>query len=963
MSALPRPDLPAGPRRDLVEALHDLHHRAGWPSLRTLARQTGVSHTTVSKVFSTSALPTWGTVELLVAAMGGDTQQFHGLWLAASTPSDSTAPPTLRIAGRRAELATVRRHMEIGSGLLLVTGEAGIGKTTLVTTAARTAMSFVAVGRCLPLSTEAPLMPVIDVLSALQEVDAGTWVEEALANAPAHVASSVARLLPSLGGHQPESRRDEFAHQHLLASVAHLLSSLAAARPVALLVEDLHWSDLTTLDLLEHQLSRGGGPPVVATWREENSGTTPDQQGWLDRIQRLPTTEVVELGELSREDTFEQLRLMDGGTPDPDRAERVYARSLGHPLFTEHLARQRGQDLSVPRHLSEMLQHRFVGIGPSATAVAATLAVADRGLPSDVLTEAAGLDPASVVGALRELADSGLLLTGIDVAKLRHPLLAEAVRNRMVPGESAVWHGALAAALARRPVANPAEVAEHWRNAGDQRQEIRWRVVAARQAHDRTAPRSEAQQWMRAIELLPTVPDAGVDEVGARLAAFDACELSGNLAEGFDVIKGAMRFVDRLDNRRAAEVLRRMAMAEDWLSDDVALGLSIADRALALLAPYGASDSLVRTLDVRANHLLDLGRDDEALETLGRALDACEEMGDDALFLVASATLAWHQANHGDLDAALRTVAEARGRMDAFADPRSEAYMGMMHTDALLRHRRPPEEVMAAAAPAIAVGRAWDMDFHLLTITRANVVDALVKAGRVREASEELAGIPASDRYDHWPVAWMSGQIAIAQGKPDEGIATFRRLEIAGTTEENLVNRAHWIAVAQLWLRQPEEAWSGLLPAIEGIVDTVTVRDAGLSFALLARAAADLADERRDRAEALRSTLVQLRRRAAVDPLCPAPAPITRAAAEAEWEAQLHRIDLRDSVEQWVAAAGAWDILHAPHDAAYCRWRAALVALRGDQGSLATRLLRRAATDARQHVPLSEAIEATARRR
>ena len=387
MSALPRPDLPAGPRRDLVEALHDLHHRAGWPSLRTLARQTGVSHTTVSKVFSTSALPTWGTVELLVAAMGGDTQQFHGLWLAASTPSDSTAPPTLRIAGRRAELAAVRRHMEIGSGLLLVTGEAGIGKTTLVTTAARTAMSFVAVGHCLPLSTEAPLMPVIDVLSALQEVDAGTWVEEALANAPAHVASSVARLLPSLGGHQTESRRDEFAHQHLLASLAHLLSSLAAARPVALLVEDLHWSDLTTLDLLEHQLSRGGGPPVVATWREENSGTTPDQQGWLDRIQRLPTTEVVGLGELSREDTFEQLRLMDGGTPDPDRAERVYARSLGHPLFTEHLARQRGQDLSVPRHLSEMLQHRFVGIGPSTTAVAATLAVADRGLPSDVLTE------------------------------------------------------------------------------------------------------------------------------------------------------------------------------------------------------------------------------------------------------------------------------------------------------------------------------------------------------------------------------------------------------------------------------------------------------------------------------------------------------------------------------------------------------------------------------------------------
>ena len=75
MSALPRPSLPPGPHRDLVERLHDLHHRAGWPSLRALARETGVSHTTVSKAFSTATLPTWGTLELLVEALGlgGDT--------------------------------------------------------------------------------------------------------------------------------------------------------------------------------------------------------------------------------------------------------------------------------------------------------------------------------------------------------------------------------------------------------------------------------------------------------------------------------------------------------------------------------------------------------------------------------------------------------------------------------------------------------------------------------------------------------------------------------------------------------------------------------------------------------------------------------------------------------------------------------------------------------------------------
>src|SRR5688572_24359739 len=87
MSALPRPDLPEGPHRELVDALHELHHRAGWPSLRTLARETGVSHTTVSHAFSSPRLPGWGTLELLVEALDGDTWAFHDLWLEATTPA------------------------------------------------------------------------------------------------------------------------------------------------------------------------------------------------------------------------------------------------------------------------------------------------------------------------------------------------------------------------------------------------------------------------------------------------------------------------------------------------------------------------------------------------------------------------------------------------------------------------------------------------------------------------------------------------------------------------------------------------------------------------------------------------------------------------------------------------------------------------------------------------------------
>ena len=77
MGGLARPQVPPGAQRALVDALHALHHEAGWPSLRWLAREAGFSHTTVSTVFSSPRLPSWGVLELLVEAMDGDVGEFH----------------------------------------------------------------------------------------------------------------------------------------------------------------------------------------------------------------------------------------------------------------------------------------------------------------------------------------------------------------------------------------------------------------------------------------------------------------------------------------------------------------------------------------------------------------------------------------------------------------------------------------------------------------------------------------------------------------------------------------------------------------------------------------------------------------------------------------------------------------------------------------------------------------------
>ncbi|MEU8610905.1 XRE family transcriptional regulator, partial [Actinoplanes sp. NPDC048791] len=153
MGALPRPDVPPGPLRVLFDRLHELHHQAGWPSLRTMAREVGCSHATVAVVFAGPRAPRWGLLELVVEALGGDVEVFRNLWLdATSETADPAAgaPPGRTVltrteprelpadvsgfTGRRDALTELDRLLDrSGDGVRIVSlsGTAGVGKTAL----------------------------------------------------------------------------------------------------------------------------------------------------------------------------------------------------------------------------------------------------------------------------------------------------------------------------------------------------------------------------------------------------------------------------------------------------------------------------------------------------------------------------------------------------------------------------------------------------------------------------------------------------------------------------------------------------------------------------------------------------------------------------------------------------------------------------------------------------------------
>lgn len=954
MSALPRPDHPPGPHRDLVTELHELHHRAGWPSLRTLARESGVSHTTVSKAFSQPALPSWGTLELLVEAMGGDTGQFHDLWLAASTPTDGAHAPAPRIAGRHTELEAVRRHLEAGTGLLLVTGEAGIGKTTLVmAAAAATTDVSVARGACLPLSTEIPLLAVADCLRSAYEADPPGFVRLVEA-CPPFVAPAVSSLVPELAAtNDTPARTDDPVV--LFSAIATVLRAMAARDRTALVVEDLHWSDPATLDLLEHLVGRTSPVPVVGTWRSGDPATPGPAQEWFERVRRLQDTTVVALGALSRDETAHQLALMGA---DPAQVDVIHGRSRGQPLFTEQLAAHLDDEAGLPDLLADLLDHRLVGLSGRAWSVVRALGLAERPLPTAPLATVCGLAGDDLTSVLHELRARRLLRTGTaEHAELEHPLLAEAVQRRLVAGEGRPIHRALARALGAQPDPEAAEVAEHWRRAGDAAEELGWRVLAARSAAARFDRRQEADHWLRVIEIWPAAgspPDAPVTRAESLVGAMDALRGSFRFNEAAALSEAADDVLAEADEGDRADLLFRRSIYRGD-PDGFESGLALLDEALAIHDRLPVREGKVRALDRKQLLLFAMGRSAESRAVAHEEVVAARELGDPVLLRDALMRVAWHTGITGDVERGLQLLTGAGEDSGARDDPLGDVRQGVYATDMLLTTGAPPDAVVAAGRDALAVAREHDLDNPQVMLVRVNVAFSLLRGGRVAEA-ERVVATPSDAPWDpdRWPLHSARAVIDSRLGLTEA--AGSRIAEICAepsTSAPRDLEFLTWAADVALWTGSAQPGLDRVLGQLEDVAGTAPVRLVAPALVAAARLAAHRGAAQH--ADTLRGLAERCGLLGTVDGVDP-----NLAAQRASFLADTAALRGSESVAAWTAAATAWDRLAAAHAASYYRWRAAQCALRDGEGTRAQGLLKKAAAGAREHVPLARAISDTA---
>ena len=332
-----------------------------------------------------------------------------------------------------------------------------------------------------------------------------------------------------------------------------LLDDRAAFTPVLLVLEDLHWADTSTLDLvvfLSHNLE---GRPVLllATYRADELSSAERMLRLADGVRRSGSALVLELGPLEHDELTALVAAhLDASLPAAV-ANTIAARSEGNPFFAEELLAAANDDRGeLPRSLRDLLLQRVTRLDRSTQNLLRLAAAAGRDVGYPLLSAVAALPEPEVRESLRRAVEHGVLVAEPETSsfRFRHALLAEAIYGTILPGEREELHARLADELARSDAATPAELAPHWAAAGRNTEAFAASVDAARQAEVVFGLAEARAHLERALALWGAVPDA------AEVAGLDLAELCTRTAELASQIGAAARAVEL--GRQAIDAVR-----------------------------------------------------------------------------------------------------------------------------------------------------------------------------------------------------------------------------------------------------------------------------------------------------------------------------------------------------------------------------------------------------------------------
>jgi DNA-binding CsgD family transcriptional regulator/tetratricopeptide (TPR) repeat protein len=812
--------------------------------------------------------------------------------------------------GRAGELGELERALDAtraGTGAaVLVAGEAGIGKTRLASELARRARGAgfeVLLGRSIDLvGTELPYQPFAEALRPLGE----SWQADRQA---------------------PGSQLRVF--EETLAR----LTGCAASAPVLLALEDLHWADTSTLDLVVFLAHNLGDRPVLllATYRADEPSSAGRMRRLAEGVRRSGSALVLELGPLGRDELTALLTAHVGASLPAAIADTIVARSEGNPLFAEELlAASGGPGVELPEALRDLLLQRVARLDPRTQNMLRLAAAAGREVGYPLLRAAVELPDGDLRDSLRSAVEGGVLTAEPETGRFRfrHALLAEAIYATILPGEREELHARLAEELARSGAAGAAELAPHWAAAGRTAEALAASVEAARQAEAVFGLAEAHAHLERALALWPAVPDAAgltrLDLAGLCAWAAEFASRTGAAPRAVELTRKAIDLVREVDPLRAARLYDRLGryLHESGKTD---AALPALERGVDLVPAQPPTAERAQALGALAYGLMLAWRFDESLAICEQALALARAVGAHAAELPAILDLGRDLAYLGRGEEGLGQLRHALQLAEEIGDP-----LGLLHayvslTDVLMMMGRPGESARVAATGLEAV-RRYGIDSTVLV---ANSIEALIAAGEWdkadRMSAAALRAITANFPYMLFmlraDIELGRGDFQAARAHLEAALATLREDRGQGIYDVFLAELALW---ERRWTEADQAVRDGLARARSPQAAQLRVWFCAKGLRAHAELAA-LARARRD-AGAVRTwltradKLITTARRAAAEAAAVTPnAGGWLALAEAEYA----RARGPARPELWAQAADGWQRLERAPLAAYCRWRQA----------------------------------------
>ncbi|GAA5106881.1 helix-turn-helix transcriptional regulator [Alloalcanivorax gelatiniphagus] len=606
--------------------------------------------------------------------------------------------PTLRttdLIGRDAELEQLTAQLGIrtsGGGPLdqtaramLVAGDAGVGKTRVLMALRDCALEAdwqVVAGHCLDLADSSlPYLPFSEILGRLM-ADLPDVAARVLEQHP-----TLARLQPGRRIRSSETASGDQAldRGNVYDAFGDLLSAVAQQSPLLVLVEDAHWADESTRDMLSFLFSRPvPGVSLVVSYRADDLHRRHPLRRQVAEWMRLRGVDRLQLEPLADDAVRRLVRALHPATMSEAEYVSIVDRAEGNPFFIEELvgAAWSGQ---VPGELADVLLVHLDRLDDTTRQVVRVVSVAGRQVSHSLLATVSDLDPAELEGALRTAVESHVLVASRGgTYAFRHALLGEAVYDDLLPGERMRLHADFMAALAEgRAVGTAAELAQHARRADDRPVAVRASIEAGEEALAVGGPSEAATHFLDALELIDTArtPVEGVDVLRLARRCAEALVASGRVPKAVKVLRARLASLpaDSPDTDRG-QLLTALASAQ-LLTDTTESPHETAAEAVGLLR-NAPPKLLARALLVHAQSLVGWHAD-EARAIALQALEIAERNDLTSLAVELHATVAGLDPDGSASPSAGWRAAADRARRAGLieAELRALYLLGRLHHD------------------------------------------------------------------------------------------------------------------------------------------------------------------------------------------------------------------------------------------------------------------------------------------